>query len=99
MRILEKTGALHGSEIFYSEFNASPVPTKPPAKGEKDPSSAYLDDYIYKNALEQTGDSAIIGMAQGLVGMIKPMLQPGNVFKLLFFGAMIYQLIIGALYG
>lgn len=99
MRILEKNGALQGSEIFYSEFNASPVPTKAPVEGDKDPSSSYLNDYIYKNALEQTGDSAIIGLAQGLIAVIKPMLEPANLFKLLFFGAIIYQVILGALTG
>lgn len=99
VRLMEPSNELQGSEIFYSEHNASPVPTRPLEPGFKDPSSRYLDDFIYKNALEQTGDPAVLSMAQGLVNAIRPLLEPANLFKLVFFGAVIYQLILGALYG
>ena len=99
MRFIEATQEIQGSEIFYQEFNASPVPLKKPEATDKDPSSTYLDDYIYKNALEQTGDPAIIGLVNELAKVIKPFLEPANIFNLFFFGAVGYQLLMGALSG
>lgn len=90
---------LEGSEIFYTEANSSPIPLSKPGPSYKDPSSGYLDDFIYKNALEQTGDPAIMGALSGLVTLIKPLLEPANLFKIIFLGAIAYQLIKGLIAG
>lgn len=94
-RKIIKTGRLQGSEIFYLESNSSPIPLTKPGSNYKDPSSSYLDDFIYKNALEQTGDPAILGRISGIVQLIRPLLDPANLFKLLFLAAIAYQLLKG----
>lgn len=88
-----KTGHLEGSEIFFLETNSSPIPLSKPGKTYRDPSSKYLDDFIYINALEQTGDPAILGRISGVIGALRPMLEPANLFKLIFFGAIAFQLL------
>lgn len=90
---------LEGSEIFYTEANSSPIPLKKPGSNYKDPSSGYLDDFIYKNALEQTGDPAIMGALSGVITLLKPLLEPANLFKLIFLGAIAFQLIRGLMGG
>lgn len=93
------SGKLEGSEIFFLETNSSPIPLKKPGTGYKDPSSQYLDDFIYINALEQTGDPAILGRITGLIGALRPLLEPANLFKLLFLGAIAFQLLRSVLAG
>ncbi|MHA2344849.1 MAG: hypothetical protein ACXADW_23620 [Candidatus Hodarchaeales archaeon] len=54
---ISKNGVLtKGSEMFFFEGNPSPIPIKKPDAKEADSSSKYLDNMIYVNFLEQTGD-------------------------------------------
>lgn len=84
---------LNGSECFYFESNTNPVPLKKPGKNDPDPSTIYLDQFVYKNALEQTGDPAVLGAFSSALQLIKPLLNPANMFKFFFFGLIIYSLV------
>lgn len=95
---------IKGSEILFFESNSCPVPIfkpKPPEAGkpeEADPSTQYLDNFIYKNALEQTGDPQILSMMSHLSGLIGPMLNPGNLVKVILFGLLLQAIIRGLIW-
>ena len=48
----QKGGNLKGTECFFFEGNSDPVPLKGTIK---DASMKYLNDFIYENAIDQTG--------------------------------------------
>lgn len=82
-------GMVEGAEIIFFESSSSPVPIRRPAKNKAgvppDPSTTYLDNFIYKNALEQTGDPQILGLMSQLSGVIRPLLEGGNFVKIILF--------------
>lgn len=84
---------LQGSEIIYFQSNSNPVPLKKPGKDQGDPSQELLEAVVYQNALEQSGDPAILGALAGAANLLKPLAKPENMFKFLFFGLIIYSLI------
>lgn len=93
LRKMKGDSGLLGGEIFFYESNSNPIPLKKPGSKYEDPSKGYLDDMIYKNALEQTGDPAILGLVSGLVAALKPLLEPAQLFKILFLGLIAWSLI------
>lgn len=96
-----EAGLVEGSEIIFFESNSSPVPVKPPKPGKKgeftDPSTTYLDNFIYKNALEQTGDPQVLSLLTGIMDMIRPLLAPANFIKLVLVLLIAQAIIRGAL--
>lgn len=93
----EEVDYIRGSEIFYFENQASPIPQEKPGEEEADPSSKYLDDFIYINALEQTGDPAILGALTKVGNFLKPVASPGGFIKLVIYGLIAWAIIRGSL--
>jgi len=96
-----QAGQVEGSEIIFFESNSSPVPVKPPKPGKKgeinDPSTTYLDNFIYKNALEQTGDPQVLSLLTGIMGLVRPLLEPANFIKMILVLLIAQAIIRGAL--
>lgn len=84
---------LKDAEIYYFENSSSPIPNKKPGEEDKDPSSGYLDDYVIRNAIEQTGKPGVISLLSKTTSFIRPILQPENIIKLIIFGAIALSLI------
>lgn len=77
---------LKDAEIFYFENSSSPIPNKKPSEDDKDPSSKYLDDYVIRNAIEQTGQPGVLSVFSKTAALIKPMFKPENIIKFIIFG-------------
>lgn len=95
---------IKGSEIIFFESNASPVPVKKPVPAPEgglatDPSSAYLDRFIYLNAVEQTGDPRILGWVSTIGSALKAIVEPGNFIRIFFFLLLTLTIIRGLLSG
>jgi len=84
---------LEDAEIFYFENSSSPIPKKKPGEADKDPSSGYLDDYVIRNAIEQTGQPGVISFLSKTINFVRPMFVPENIIKFLIFGMIALSLI------
>jgi hypothetical protein len=95
---IAKNGKLKkGSEILFFEGNTSPIPVKKPKDGDADPSSDYLDDMVYVNFLEQTGDPRTERFKDAFK-IIRPVFTPAGFVKLLI-GLMIIGTLLKNLVG
>jgi hypothetical protein len=83
-----------GSEIFFFEGNPSAIPFKVRDKKSQEPSRKYLDDMIYVNFLEQTGEP-ISQKYKGVMNMIRPALSLANLFRILLVALVVGTLLRG----
>ena len=80
---ISKNGIMtKGSEMFFFEGNSSAIPFKKADSNKQDPSRKYLDDMVYVNFLEQTG-APTTEQFKSVLKLIKPIMNPANLFKLL----------------
>ena len=86
MKVIDNKCELDDAEIFYFENSSSPIPNKKPGELVKDPSSKYLDDYVIRNAIEQTGQPGVLSVFSKTAAIIKPLFKPENIIKFIIFG-------------
>lgn len=72
-----KKGKPKGSEVFFFESNSAPINID---KKDKDLSAKFLDNYIYENVIEQTGEMPKDRL-KNQVSWIKDNVTVGNLIK------------------
>lgn len=94
IRPVEKDDKIMGSEIIWFEGNPNPLSKA----GISDKSGEFLDEYIIKNTLDQTGSGPRIDIGNWSES-ISWLWDPKNIVAVMVGGAILYGLIYGLLTG
>ena len=90
---VEVNGKIKGAEIIF--FKGNPSAIGPDENGDK--SSAYLDELVIANALEQTSEGPRIQM-EGILDALSWFTNPKNLMGLVLILVVIYGVVVGGLF-